>query len=196
MSGGLIKGIEATQADLEKARKYLAGIPDGAERAILNAFNRAILSARTSGTKEVRKVYAVRADKVRKSFAMHRASRSELSAELVSRGDSLPLSNFRYRPTTDTTGNRRKQVRVQVRNDGGLKPLGQAFIWGGKVMQRLGEDRLPVQHVHALAVPVMLSEHTVVEAVQMTMLTTTQKRLDHEIHRLLAGYEGKAVWRD
>jgi hypothetical protein len=47
----------------------------------------------------------------------------------------------------------------------------------------------------AVAVPQMLGNDHVVDAVQTTMVKTTQKRLDHEIYRLLQGYEGEAKWR-
>lgn len=195
MSGAVIKGIKATQADIEKGRKYLVGIPDGAERALLNAFNRALVSGKAAGVKSVRKEYAIRADAVRKSFKMHKASRSDLTAELVSSGENLPLSRFHYKPTSDTTGNRRKQVRVEVKKTG-LKPLGQAFVWKGKVMQRLGKERLPIRQPYAIAVPVMLAHENVVDDVQTALIDTTRKRLKHEVYRLLQGYEGEAKWRD
>lgn len=194
-NGYFISGLKAAQADIEKGQKLLAGIPDGAQRAVLNAFNRALTSGKAAGVKSVRNEYAVRADAVRKSFIMHRASRSNLKAELVSRGGNLPLSRFHYKPTSDTTGAKRKQIRVEVKKTG-LKPLGQAFVWQGKVMQRLGNERLPIRQAYAIAVPVMLAHENVVEDVQTALIDATRKRMKHEVYRMLQGYEGEAKWRD
>ena len=136
-----IASVEATEAQIEKASRYLAGIPEGTERALLNAMRRAMTEARTAGTRKVREVYAVRYGAVKQSFCMtKRPSRNDLSGELTSRGSSLLINRFRYRPTSDTTGARRRLVRVSVKNEGGLKPLGQAFVHEGKVFQRVGSN--------------------------------------------------------
>ncbi len=194
MKGKQIASISVDEKEMERAARLLSGIPDGVERACLNAMNRALLEGRTAGTKTVRKEYAIHAADVRKSFAMHRASRKNLSAELVSRGRYLPLSKFRYKPTSDTTGNKRKQVRVAVKNTG-FKPLGQAFIWGGKVMQRVETVSYNVRQAHTVSVPQMMDNPEVSEAVKETMNAAIGKRLNHEIDRMLKGYEGEAVWR-
>lgn len=189
--------IEGAQEQIERASRYLAGIPQGVEIAMLNAMRRALTAGRTAGTRKVREVYAIRAGDVRKAFVMsRRPSRSDLEGELKSRGKSLPLNRFRFRPTSDTTGARRRLVRVSVKKEGGLKPLGQAFVHEGNVFQRIGKTSYPIRPVYAISIPQMLGEERVVDAVQDTMLETTNKRLDHEIYRLLNGFEGHAKWRD
>ena len=190
----VIGGV-SIDANLEYVSEMLAGVENGVQRAVLNSFNRALLEGRTAGIKEVRKKYAIKAGDVRQSFSMHKATTNDLNAELWSRGEKVPLRKFRYNPKTDTTGNKRKQVRVSVLNEGGLKPLGKAFVWKGKVMQRLGETSRPVREVLAVPVPVMLNNDEVSSAVMDTMQEAYHKRIDHEVNRILNGYEGKSNWR-
>ena len=180
-------GIETEKNAFERASKLLEGIPGGIEKAMVSAQNRALQEGRTAGTREVTKVYTVKAKDVRSSFAMHRASKSDMNAELVSRGKRLPLSTFAHTPKYDTTGANRRQVRVGVLK-GGVKPLGQGFIHKGMVMQRLYSHRLPVQQKYGPAIPSMLDNEQVVDKVVETMGNAVDKRLEHETNRILNGY--------
>ena len=169
---------------LETAAQRLEGIPDGINTAVMRSFNRALSEGRTAATREVAKQYTLKAKDVRPSFAMHQASRSSLNAELVSRGARLPLETFAHRPRTDTTGNKRKEIRVSVRR-GALKPLGQAFVYRGQILQRLGSTRLPVQKKFGPAIPSMLEDNQVADVVVETLSKSVDKRLEHETIRLL-----------
>lgn len=179
--------VETEQSAFDRASKMLEGIPGGVEQAMMRAQNRALQEGRTAGTREVTKTYSVKAKDVRSTFAMHRASKSDLNAELVSRGKRLPLSIFAHTPRQDTTGANRKQVRVGVLQ-GGLKPLGQAFIHKGMVMQRLYAHRLPVQQKFGPSIPSMLDNEQVVDKVVDTMQKAVDKRLEHETNRILNEY--------
>lgn len=178
--------VEADKNAFEEAEKLLAGIPGGIEKATSRALNRALQEGRTAATREVTRRYTVKAKEVRPTFKMHKASNSNLEADLTSTGENLPLSSFSHRPSTDTTGAARKQVRVGVKK-GGLKPLGQAFIHKGRVMQRLGQSRLPVEQKYGPAVPVILNNDEIVDKVVETMGKSVEKRLEHETNRLLNG---------
>lgn len=194
-----VASMEAAQAQIDKASRYLAGIPEGTERAVLNAMRRAMESARTAGTYKIFEVYDLFATygDVRRSFCMtKRPSRKDLTAQLTSRGMNLPMYKFLYKPTRDTTGKRRRLVRVSVKRDGGLKPLGQGFVHQGGVYQRVGKTSYPINPVYGVSIPQMLGNKEVVNVVESTMVKVTEERLDHEIYRLLNGFEGKAKWRE
>lgn len=181
--------VEADKNALERAEKLLAGIPGGITKATYRALNRSLQEGRTAATREATKLYTVKSKSVRESMAMHRANSKNLNAELVSRGKNLPLASFTHRPTHDTTGARRKQVRVGVKKDG-LKPLGQGFIHKGQIYQRLGKTSYPIQFKYGLAAPVMLNNEQIVDKVLETMEKSVEKRLEHETNRLLNG-EGR-----
>lgn len=170
-----------------RAERLLAGVPGGVQQALVSSLNRALQEGRTAGTREATKRYTLKAGIVRKTMAMHRASKGKFNAELVSRGRRLPLKYYAHKPGHDTTGANRKQVTVGVRK-GALKPIGQGFIYRGMVMQRLGETRLPIEQMYSLAVPNILNNDEIVDAVQDKMAESVEKRLTHETERILARY--------
>lgn len=178
--------IELQNSNVEKAERLLAGIPGGVQKAMYRSLNRALMEGRTAATRATTKRYTLKAKDVRSTFKMHKANSNTLDAALVSTGANLPLSRYAHKPGTDTTGRNRKQVKVAVKK-GALKPLGQAFIWQGKVMQRLGKTPLPIQQKYAPSVPSILDNMETVDAVQNTMEAAVEKRLEHETMRILEG---------
>ena len=179
--------IHIDEEAIKKAERLLETVPNGFERAMVSAFNRALQQGRTAGTREATKLYTLKSSTVRETMAMHRASKNDISAALVSRGPRLALKHFAHKPTYDTTGANRQQIRVAVRK-GAMKPIGQGFIYRGMVMQRLGAPRLPIQQKFSLAVPNILEDDAIAEKIQETMGEAVEKRLEHETYRLLAGY--------
>lgn len=169
---------------LKKATERLEGIPNGIETALRLSFNRALSEGRTAGTREVTKAYTVKAKNVRPTFAMHKATKSDLNAELLSTGKRLSLDTFTHRPQADTTGAKRKEVRVSIRK-GSLKPVNQGFVHRAMIFQRLGKTRLPVQKQFGPAVPAMLDHEAVSDVVVETLGKSVDKRLAHETKRLL-----------
>lgn len=183
MSTSTIK-LTADKA-MERAQKLLSEVPSGAETALMRALNRAAQSGKSQAVKEVRARYTVKAGDIRKTLTTTKATRTNLEAEIVSRGSPLSLAAFKHTPKTDTTGAARKRVRVAVKKEGGLKPLGQAFVWRGKIMQRIGKTRLPIEKKIGPAVPSMIGNPDVVEAIEEKTQETVVKRLDHEVNRIL-----------
>lgn len=177
--------LNANKADWAKAVKRLEGVSHAIPSVIANATNRALEQGRTVAIRSVTKEYTVKARTVRETMKMKRAKKGDYTAELTSRGAVLPLSEFRHSPKSgDTTGAKRKQIRVAVKH-GAMKPLGQAFIWRGRIFQRLGANRLPIEQKFSNAVPVMLNNKNVVEDVQDVMEDALSRRLDYEVRKVL-----------
>lgn len=178
---------------LERAEQLLIGLPGGFQQALVSSLNRALLEARTTGAREGAKRYTAKVGIIRKTMAMHRASKSNIEAELVSRGRRLPMRYFAHKPKTDTTGAKRRLVTSEIRR-GSLKPIGQGFVYHGMIMQRVGAASLPVQQLYTLSVPNILNNPEIVDAVQNKMVQAVEKRLEHETIRLLKGYAGDSKW--
>lgn len=177
-----LKGVEAT----------LRGIRAGYQAAVMRSLNRAVVTGRSAVVKGVRKEYTVKAKTVRDHYKIERATVDDLEAVLSSKGDRLPIHGFKYSPKSDTTGNARKRVRVAVRNDGGLKPLGATFVWRGLVLHREGPESLPVNLVYGPSVPSMSGNSEVVEFARKTMEEAFLRRLDHEVKEVLrSGARGR-----
>ena len=178
--------ITATSDQIEKAVKMLAGVPGGAEKALSRSINRALDSAKTEAVRAVAEEYTVKQKQIRPTMRVKKSSTSNLEAEIVSTGGSLNLMEFKVTPRSDTTGNRRQPIRVQVKRGGGGK-LTRSFVHSGRVYEREGESRLPIRPLSGPAAPVMLNNEQVVDRVTDKAIETVDKRLDHEINRILDG---------
>lgn len=178
--------LEKNESDMQKATRLLSGCSEAIPSVFSNAMNRAAEQGRTAAIRCVTKEYTVKARTVRETMRIKKASKEDLSTELTSRGARLPLRDFRHSPASgDTTGSNRKQIRVAVKR-GGMKPLENAFIYRGRIFQRLGSARLPVEQKFSNAVPVMLNNDAVVNEVTETMESAMGRRLDYEVKRTLA----------
>lgn len=183
----LEEGQSSNAIAMERAASLLSGVKNGYEVAVSRAMNRAAVSGRAAAVTTIREEYTIKASTVRRNFAISKASKGNLEAIVSSKGPNIPLVNYRVSPKTDTTGTKRKQVRVAVKKKGGLKPLGQSFVYRGRVLQRLGNARLPVREVYGPAIPLISGNNTVYENVEKTMREAFLKRLDHEVGYLLDG---------
>ena len=170
----------------DQAKKLLAHLPGGIETAFSRSLNRAMTEARTAAIDSVTDEYTLKARDVRNTFSIRRSSRRYLQASLTSRGGSVLLSQYAHRPKTDTTGKKRREVKVAVRR-GTEKTLDRGFIHDGRVLQRQGRQRYPVRVGYGPAVPVALANEGVTDEVMQTMEASVVKRLEHETLRLLKG---------
>lgn len=176
--------LEKNENEMQKVTRLLSGCSEAIPSVFSNAMNRAAEQGRTAAIRCVTKEYTVKARTVRETMRIKRANKDDLNTELTSRGARLPLRDFKHSPSSgDTTGSNRKQIRVAVKR-GGLKPE-NAFIYRGRIFQRLGAARLPVEQKFSNAVPVMLNNDTVVNEVTETMESAMSRRLDYEVKRTL-----------
>lgn len=181
-----MSGINGYERSIRQAQDMLSEIPKGAEAAAAQAFNRALATGRAAATREVTKRYTVKAKDVRPTFSMKKASKNNLDAELISKGGALPLRAFEHRPTTDTTGRKRKPIRVTIKSGNNFS-LVTSFVWRQNIFGRVGSARLPIAKKVGPSVPSMLGNDNIVEEVQGIMAETAEKRLEHELNRLTEG---------
>ena len=177
--------ITATSEQIEKAVKMLTGVPGGAEKALSLSLNRALDSAKTEAVRAVAEEYTVKQKIIRPTMRVKKSSTSNLEAEITSVGGSLNLlANFKVSPRTDTTGNKRQPIRVEIRKKGTLT---RSFVHKNHVWSRIGKERLPIRPLYGPAVPVMLNNEQIVDRVTDKAIETVDKRIDHEISRILDG---------
>ena len=75
MSEFRLRGMEEVEREIERASKYLVGIPRGTERAVMHAFNRAVSSGKKAGSRAARKIYTLPDKRIQKTFRIRRARR-------------------------------------------------------------------------------------------------------------------------
>ena len=193
MSEFRLTGVEEIEREIERARIYLIGIPRGVERAVMHSFNRAAASGRTAGAEATSAIYSVGKNHVKKTFRTIRANTKNLEATLESRDGSIALHLFPHSPKNKTT---RKGKRVHVSVMRGIeKPVGgNSFVRKGMILKRAGKTRYPLEFLYGVPIPQMMNNQKIVDAVQDAQMEAAKKRLDHEVERLLKGYEGKKKW--
>lgn len=185
--------IEQDSASWSNAMSELTEkIPRGAEAAAARAFNRALVAGRAEIVRGVRENYSVRAKDVRGTIWMQRATKQSVAssgamvAAIGAKGSALPLRAFAHRPTSDTTGNKRKPIRVTIQSGHQFTAPG-GFIWRGNIFYRKWETRLPIKKASGPSVPSMIGRTDIADKIYDVMLETAEKRLEHELNRLTEG---------
>lgn len=176
---------------LNRIAQALESIPKGYEKAVSRAMNRAALAGRSAAVATIREDYTLKASTIRRHFSIERASVGSLEALVMVKGTMLPLVQYKTRPKTDTTGAKRRQVRVSVRKKEGLKPLGSSFVFNGRILRRLGSRSLPVQQVYGPAIPLLASNDEISSNVTKVMRDTFLKRVDHESNYVVQEFINK-----
>lgn len=182
--------VTVTEDQIERAQRMLYNVPGGANKALARAINRATQNARSNVVRHIRDEYTVKATDVRRTLSVTRATASNLEAEINSKGAVIPLSSFKVRPAT-VNGRRRTPIRVSVRK-GNVQSLDRSFIarlGGGKpnVFERVGQRRLPIRKLHGPSVAQMMGNDRVIDRISQDATDMMDKRLEHEIGRLLEG---------
>lgn len=103
-------------------------------------------------------------------------------------GTVLPLLTF------NTTYSRDGTVQTQVMRNGGAATLQHAFvahIFGPTaVFERVGSPRFPVEQKFGPSTGHMMRNEEVIEKMDETIRDTYEKRVEHEILRVLNGWGG------
>jgi hypothetical protein len=171
---------------LKDVQKKLKDVPKKAPNAISNALNRAATNVNSNVSKEVRKEYVIKSGDIKATLTKTKATRSKLSAEVRSDGNVIPLDRFKVSPKT-IKPNRKKPIKVAVKK-GGVKPVLGAFVAdvsGIKVFERTSKKRLPIRRLFGPSVPQMLGNGGIREEIERQGQETFERRLDHEINRIL-----------
>lgn len=187
--GGVI--VDVAENSLDRATKLLAGINGGVYKAVGGALTRAASAGRTAAKKPVTEEYSISQSEflARTKNINHfvRESSGELSVVFGFRGSVIPLTRF------NTRVNESGQVITQVKRTGAATTLDRAFPaqMGSHngIYERVGVDRFPVRELYGPATPQMMySNEAVMDAIEEKMVDAYDKRIDHEILRILNGW--------
>ena len=179
----MLINIEEKDDSIQKARQALAHIPDGAEKAIANAANRAIQSARTAGNRSMRKIYVgLRAGDINGRIRIKRAAPGNLTAKMTAKGRTIKLLNFKNRIS-------KKGVFAQVKVGGG-GVIKQSFYGtvnsGLGIFVRISKKRYPIKMTHGPSMPQMLGNPKVADDINTRGAEVFETRLAHEVERMLS----------
>ena len=183
--------VDVAEESLNKVARLLAGIDGGIYKAVGSALTRAAAAGKTAAKQPVTKEYAISQSEflsqTRNINHFVRDTGGGLSVVFGFRGNVIPLIKF------NTRVNNSGQVVTQVKRSGAAVTLDRAFAaqMGGHrgIYERVGVKRFPVEELYGPATPQMMySNEEVIDEIENKMAETYEKRIDHEILRILNGW--------
>lgn len=171
---------------VREVERKLGQFANRAPGAISNALNRTVTNIASNLTKEVRARYHIKAGDVNSTIKKTKASKSNLSAEVRSKGHTIPLDKFKVSPKT-VNPKRKNQLKIAVEKNG-IKQVMGAFVAnlnGPKVVKRDGKHRLPISRLFGPSVPQMAGNQQIVDSINEKAGITYNTRLNHEVNRIL-----------
>lgn len=187
--GGMI--VDVAEDSLERVTKLLTGINGGVYKAVGSALTRAAASGKTAVKREVTKEYSISQSEFLNSTKninhFTRESGGGISVVFGYAGYVIPLTRFNTR--IDNNG----RVVTQVKRSRAATVLERAFVaqLGNHrgIYERIGVNRFPVEEKYGPStIQMMYSNEPVLDAVEKNMVETYEKRIDHEILRLMNGW--------
>ena len=183
--------VDIAEDSLDRVTKLLAGISGGVYKAVGSALNRAAAAGKTAAKQPVTREYSISQSEflsqTRNINHFVRDTGGGLTVVFGFRGNVIPLMKF------NTRVNNSGQVVTQVKRSGAAATLDRAFTaqMGGHrgVYERVGVKRFPVEELYGPATPQMMySNEEVMDEIEAKMAETYEKRIDHEILRILNGW--------
>ncbi|MGG1442096.1 phage tail protein [Brevibacillus laterosporus] len=190
--------ITIDASKLQDVERQLGQYAKKAPIVLSRALNRAATSLKTNATKEVRASYMIKAGDVKSTFRVSKSRSKNIAASVTSSGNALGIEKFKIKPQKSKSS---KTMSVQVKKDGGVKGLLNAFVAevnGNKVFEREKGSKhkkrkdgqwtqLPIKRLFGPPVPIMLKNERIKATLESEASKVFDKRLAHEISRVLEG---------
>lgn len=182
--------IDLTPPQFEMLQEKLKNIPEKIPIVTARAINRAIESARTQASRSTRETYAIKHKDIISTIKLKRAHQADLEANFSSVGSSIELMKFKVRANKPLP-TRGKYAIVSVKK-GSKQMINKTFVSKiyketENVYSRVGNKRFPVRAHYGPSVPQMIGYQKVITRVEEKAMEELDKRLDHEIGRVLGG---------
>ena len=185
--------IEITAEQTSRVNAVLSGIKNAPNKVFYNVINRALSTVRTQAGKLIAATYQIKQREIKSNSNMQvkRASANNLTGEIAFAGTVIPLMNFKVSPKDP----QKKTVSVSVLREAGGKRLESAYVadlgrYGVGVFERLTSKRETSQQLYGPSVAHMMGNAQVLEQAEQKAQETIDKRVEHEISRILNGYGG------
>jgi len=183
--------IQIKTTGFKEAEKALANVKNGFPKAATEAINRGLIAGRQEATKDIRARYNIKAGALKgEGFTIKKASWTAIGGTLEAKGPMLPVKLFS--PTVRTKRIVRRGPRAQFVSvaiiRGSRKLVKGAFMTSsGNVMERRQPERYPIFPVSTIGVPFMVGYLGIATKVEERIAEITEKRLAHNVARLLGG---------
>lgn len=183
--------VQIDDRQLKSTLKKLSKFPKEVPKAASAAINRTLTFTNKTLKKEVRNVYNIKAGDIQSSLTLKRATPSSLVGQIQSDGRRLTLGRF-----VRGASKRGKPVKVRVKKAATkvVNTAPGAFVsslTGNKqVLKRKGKSRYPVEVLHTLSIPQMISTVKVSNVIQTEAQRVLRQRTEHEVNFRLSKLGG------
>ena len=189
--GGVV--VDIAEEGISRAERILNGIPGGVERAIGSALARAASAGKTEAKRAVTQEYTISPSDFlhRTQNINHFVRGGDGSVEVVFGFAGYPIPLMHFQMSIDGEG----RPVAHVKRNSAPETLRHAFrqtVSGHHgIYEQLGISRYPIRQLYGPATPqIMYSNEDVLDAIEEKMSETVEKRIDHEILRVLNGLGG------
>ncbi len=174
-----------------RAEALLNGIPGGVYKAVGSALTRAASAGKTEAKRAVAQEYTIGSgDFLRYTQNINHFVRGgDGSVEVVFGFAGSPIPLIHFQMSIDGEG----RPVAHVKRSNAPEILRHAFRanagshWG--IYERVGAERFPIRQLYGPATTQMMySNEEVLDAIEEKMAETFEKRIDHEILRVLNGW--------
>jgi hypothetical protein len=177
--------IEIHSGQMAKLREKLAHIEKGVPRVLVPAVNRALASGKTVISREIRAHYVIKAKDI--PMTITRATYGTIGGSIRISQGMLPLDKFNVRPRGVQRRKKKRPIFAQVKKGGGGIIKSAFYIPSGGPYSRIGPSRFPIFKLATISAAIMATQPSVGPAANKKMGETLDKRIDHELKRVLAG---------
>lgn len=185
--------IEITNEQIERVNLLLSDLHGAPNRVLFNVINRALGTVRSQSGKEIRQTYNIKQGDItaNQNMKMKRATAGDLVGSIEFAGTVIPLKRFKVSPSAPA----QKTVSVSVLKAEGGKRLEHAFVanlgkYGVGVFERMTRRRDSSEQLFGPSTAHMMANENVLEKVEEAAQDTIDKRVEHEITRILNRYGG------
>ena len=187
--------ITITAEQIERVNLILSGVPGGIEKALSSTIRRANNTVRSETLKGITTVYAITRQNVRAETTIKVRTQSSdggIVGTVLFAGHKIPLYRFNVSPTIPI---QRATVSAAVLAGNGRTPFQDAFIARMQsghtgMFERDGSKRLPISEFMGPSTAQMAGNSIVLADVEEKAQEVINKRVEHEITRILNGYGG------
>lgn len=174
-----------------RAEALLNGIPGGVYKAVGSALTRAASAGKTEAKRAVAQEYTISPSDFlqRTQNINHFVRGGDGSVEVVFGFAGYPIPLLHFQMSIDSEG--RPVAHVKRSNTPeALRHAFRANVGGHRgIYERMGAERFPIQQLYGPATTQMMyANENVLDAIEEKMAETYEKRIDHDILRVLNGW--------
>ena len=181
--------IEITAEQIQRVNLLLSDVQKGPQRIFYQTINRALINFKSTVIKGVSGVYAIKQADLRKEIKtkQKKATANDLLGSVDFGGNLIELKKFNIQPNTSVSN---LQVEVLKGKKYTLKHAYQTDLgnYGTAIFERLTSKRETSQELYGPSAATMIAHADVIEQAEEKAQETINKRIEHEITRILNKY--------